>query len=240
MSKLQDLTGMKVGRLTVKCRASDRVQPNGSRKVMWWCECSCGNPEWKAIEAYALTHQLTLSCGCLNREAIFKATKKYNTYDLSGESGIGWTSNTNEEFYFDIEDYDKIKYYCWHMTTDGYIHTTINKKHLSLHRLVMDVDDKTVYIDHINHNKKDNRKKNLRCADTSKNQMNRRIMNRNTSGVAGVYWESKLNKWHAQIVYHKKTYNLGRYDLYEDAVKARKEAEKQYFGEFSYESSQAM
>ena len=33
--------------------------------------------------------------------------KKSNIYDLSGEYGVGWTSNTNEEFYFDLEDYDK-------------------------------------------------------------------------------------------------------------------------------------
>ena len=42
-----------------------------------------------------------------------KCNKKYNKYDLSGEYGIGWTSNTNQEFYFDLEDYDKIKDYCW-------------------------------------------------------------------------------------------------------------------------------
>ena len=40
--------------------------------------------------------------------------RKYNRYDLeSQEYGIGWTSNTNEEFWFDKEDYDKIKNYCW-------------------------------------------------------------------------------------------------------------------------------
>ena len=37
--------------------------------------------------------------------------KKYNTYDLSGEYGIGYTSK-GEEFYFDLDDYDKIKDYC--------------------------------------------------------------------------------------------------------------------------------
>lgn len=240
MSRLQDLTGLTVGRLTVKSRAPDRIQPSGKHKVMWWCKCSCGNPELKAIEAYSLTHKLTLSCGCLNREAVIMATKKYNTYDLSMEYGIGWTSNTNEEFYFDLENYESIKDYCWFANTAGYIYAIIDGKHIALHRLIMEVNDSTVYIDHINHNKKDNRKTNLRYADTSKNQMNKKTMNNNTSGVAGVYWEEKLNKWHAQIVYNKKTYNLGRYDNFEDAVKARKEAEEKYFGDFSYEKSQAM
>ena len=47
----------------------------------------------------------TKSCGCLAKEIRSKIHKKYNQYDLSGEYGIGWTSNTNEEFYFDLEDF---------------------------------------------------------------------------------------------------------------------------------------
>lgn len=240
MSKIQDLTGLVVGRLTVKSRAPDRIQPSGQHKVMWWCECSCGNPELKAIEAYALTHNLTLSCGCLNRENILRSIKKYNTYDLSGEYGIGWASNTNEEFYFDLEDYESIKDHCWYENTWGYIYTVIDGEHMALHRFIIKIDNKAIYIDHINHNKMDNRKVNLRYSDASKNQMNKIITNRNTSGVVGVYWEEKLKKWHAQIVCNKKTYNLGRYDNFDDAVKARKEAEEKYFGEYSYDNSQAM
>ena len=45
--------------------------------------------------------------------------KKSNIYDLSGEYGIGRASNTNQEFYFDLEDYDKIKDYCWSETVVG-------------------------------------------------------------------------------------------------------------------------
>lgn len=42
-----------------------------------------------------------------------KLAKQYNRYDLSGEFGKGWT-NKEEEFWFDLEDFDKIKNYCWH------------------------------------------------------------------------------------------------------------------------------
>ena len=41
-----------------------------------------------------------------------KKIKKYNTYDLSGEYGIGYTTK-GEKFLFDLEDYEKIKDYCW-------------------------------------------------------------------------------------------------------------------------------
>lgn len=40
-----------------------------------------------------------------------KKNKRYNRYDLTGEYGIGYT-NQGVEFYFDLEDYDKIKEYC--------------------------------------------------------------------------------------------------------------------------------
>ena len=47
----------------------------------------------------------------MHKESVTNALKKYNRYDLSGEYGIGWTTNTNHVFYFDLEDYEKIKDY---------------------------------------------------------------------------------------------------------------------------------
>ena len=44
--------------------------------------------------------------------------KKYNKYDLTGKFGIGYTSK-GEEFYFDLEDYDKIKNHLWYKDKDG-------------------------------------------------------------------------------------------------------------------------
>ena len=38
--------------------------------------------------------------------------RKENIYDLSGEFGIGYCTNTGSPFYFDLEDYNKIKNYC--------------------------------------------------------------------------------------------------------------------------------
>ena len=48
--------------------------------------------------------------------------RKTNRYDLSGDVGIGWTSNTNRQFYFDLNDYELIKDYSWHecVMPDGY------------------------------------------------------------------------------------------------------------------------
>ena len=58
------------------------------------------------------------------------------------------------------------------------------------------------------------------------------LLRNNKSGITGVYWDKSRNKWMAQIEFQKKHYNLGRYSNIDDAIKARKEAEKMLFGEF--------
>lgn len=108
----EDLTGKRFGRLTVLEQAEDYIKPNGEHEAMWLCQCDCGNQ--KIILGTSLRHGRTKSCGCFDKETSAiqgKLNKKYNTYDLSGEYGIGYTSK-GEEFYFDLEDYDKIKDYC--------------------------------------------------------------------------------------------------------------------------------
>jgi hypothetical protein len=55
----------------------------------------------------------------------------------------------------------------------------------------------------------------------------------NTSGVAGVTWDKKNNKWKAQIHINRKTKYLGLYNTKEEAIEARRQAEIEYFGEFS-------
>lgn len=160
--------------------------------------------------------------------------RKYNIYDLSNDYGIGYTSNTNNPFYFDLEDYDKIKDYCWHETEDGYVATRIgNKAHFMMHRLIVRCDN-SVDIDHIHHNGMDNRKNNIRICTRQQNNRNKRKTDKNTSGVVGVCWHKRNRKWQASIMVNKKNIYLGLYENINDAIKARKEAEIKYFGEFRY------
>lgn len=88
-------------------------------------------------------------------------------------------------------------------------------------------------VDHINKNKADNRKKNLRCCERSENDRNRSLYSCNTSGVAGVYFDKERKKWVASITYnHKKVY-LGRYAVKEEAILARLTKEVELYKEFS-------
>ena len=174
----------------------------------------------------------TTSCGCYKREKTVEVHKKYNKYDLSGDFGIGWTSNTNKEFYFDLEDYDKIKDYCWYEKDDGSIVCKLGDL-IFMHRLVMNVPD-NLQVDHKYHNRNDNRKSKLRIANNTQNTINRGMQLNNTSGCTGVSWNKQLGKWHSYISVYNKRINLGYFDNLEDAVYVRKRAEDEYFGEWKY------
>lgn len=231
MNKLKDLKGQRFGRLVVIERAENFILPSGQPQTAWLCQCDCGNI--LKTRSFSLTNGTTKSCGCLAKELRVARTKKYNTYDLSGEYGIGYTSK-GEEFYFDLEDYDKIKDYCWNKHKE-YITTRNVSGYILFHRLVMGISDENIAVDHINHNKSDNRKNNLRFVTDSQNSMNRCISSHNTSGITGV---NKCNgKWTARIGVNTKRIFLGNYDNFFEAVKARKEAEEKYYKEYSYDNS---
>lgn len=162
-----------------------------------------------------------------------------NKYDLSGEYGVGYTTK-NEEFYFDLEDYDLIKDYCWYKDAHGYISSKYDGKRILMHRLLMGTNDANIIIDHVNHIRIDNQKTNLRIVNKSQNAMNHRILRNNTSGVTGVSQRKSNKKWRARITVNNKQIYLGQFNSFEDAVSARKKAEDKYFGEYSYDNSMAL
>ena len=237
-----DLIGQRFGRLTVIKRVENHIYPSGKQKSKWLCKCDCGN-EVAIIGCNLVKENGTRSCGCYAQECSHQTkNKKYNTYDLSGEYGIGYTSK-NEEFYFDLEDYDLIKNYCWYISDEGYVKAYIPElsKIMPLHRVIIGLNDMSYDIDHKNGelSRFDNRKYNLRIATRSQNQMNKGKQKNNTSGIVGVGWHKATGKWAAYITVNKKQIHLGLFDKKEDAVKARKEAENKYFGEWSYDNSKS-
>ena len=83
-------------------------------------------------------------------------------------------------------------------------------------------------IDHINHNRADNRIINLRDVTAGENSRNMRKKPDNKSGVLGVYWNKSKNKWSAQIVVDGKQQYLGYFMCKKSAVICRKSAERAY------------
>lgn len=240
ISVKQDLSGMIFGRLRVIKQTEDYVKPNGKREAQWICRCECGN--YTKISGWRLKSGRTKSCKCLQRETIrqngintlnlIPNIKCPNRYDLdSRDYGIGYTSS-GLEFYFDKEDYDKIKNYTWHVNKNGYV---VCSEKLYLHILIMNPVNGE-FVDHIKHNKLDNRKSELRCIEPSKNAINRSIQSNNTSGITGVGFHKASQKWFAYIKMNgkqKRIYAISK----EEAINIRKDLENEYFGEFSYANS---
>lgn len=128
----------------------------------------------------------------------------------------------------DLEYVDSVKKYKW-CFTQGYAH---NDKLGRLHRFIMNPPDDMV-VDHINHNKLDNRCENLRICTQHENCLNKSIQCNNTSGVPGVSWSTREGRWKAQIRVDKKDKFLGYFKTKEEAVEARRQAEIEYFGEYA-------
>ena len=138
-------------------------------------------------------------------------------------------------FLVSAENYEEFVYgYRFCLDRDGYVKYSGRKDGLCnklLHRIIMGAPEDFV-VDHINRNPLDNRRDNLRIVTQQENCMNLTISKNNKSGVPGVCWDKDANKWVAKITYKYKRIHLGRFEKLEDARKARKDAEEEYFGEF--------
>jgi hypothetical protein len=143
----------------------------------------------------------------------------------------------------DAEDFEWLSQYkwfaSWQKSARNYYANTYTeeivsygRKIESMHRLIMKAK-KGEIVDHINGNGLDNRKENLRIVSKRENAINCKMNKANTSGVMGVTFDKNRNKWRAFVIIHKKIKNLGRFETFEEAVQARKDAEKLYYGEFA-------
>lgn len=120
----------------------------------------------------------------------------------------------------------------WHIIPNGYVQSGAYESKIRQHRFIMNCPSNKE-VDHINGKKNDNRKKNLRICTRQENKRNVGLRANNTSGETGVYKDKARDKWFATIKLEK-SINLGRFDTFEEAVKARKEAEIKYFREYRY------
>lgn len=232
----EDMTGWKMwehgiqdSRLTVlEQAAEDYIEPNGQHRARWICECSCAAHNKVVAVGKEIKSGNIKSCGCLKIDRLIERSKKENKRDLSGDYGILWTTNTNDEVYFDLDDADKILQYTWYKSACGYPETHIDGKRVTMHKFLG-----YYYPDHHNRNKLDNRKDNLVSCTVQENNRNMPLKSTNTSGFTGVYLNEKNNKWVAYINPGDGMKYLGSFVNKEDAVHVRLQAESKYFGDFS-------
>lgn len=142
----------------------------------------------------------------------------------------------------DNDDYERTKLYKWgtkYCKKSKKIQAVMSVNQskwansIYLHRLILNVNDSKILVDHLNMDVLDNRKVNLRLATRSTNAMNRNKQSNNTSGFKGVSWDKSRNKWESYINYNRKKIHLGRFDNKKEAANSYNNAAKLYHKEFA-------
>ena len=211
MGKAANLCNQKFGKLLVISRL-DMKSSNGG--ILWSCLCDCGNLT-KATTGH-LRWGNRASCGCL----LGTRSKKHGMYK-------------------------EPEYFTW----NGMIQRCTNEKSLayshygargikvcskwleSFENFYEDMGERPegMTLDRIDVDG-DYCKENCRWSDKSTQGFNKRIAPNNTSGRTGVYWHKMAEKWMASISVNGKSIHLGLHNSFEDAVKAREDAELEYYG----------
>lgn len=125
----------------------------------------------------------------------------------------------------DDQDYEWLSQWSWHPSC-GYAgrNNGYGIKKTLMHRLILNAPD-GVEVDHINRDRLDNQRANLRLASRSINQQNKGMQKNNTSGYKGVSWHKNCSRWVAYIQRDGKIQRLGTFKTIEEAARKRQEAE---------------
>lgn len=143
---------------------------------------------------------------------------------LNGKRGSGKFS------LIDDEEYNKVSRALWSVNGSGYATAFLDGVSISMHRLIMNAPA-GMQVDHINGDKLDNRKCNLRLCTKSQNQANLRKYKNNGIKYKGV--EKKIGGWQAKISQHRHPFYLGTYKTQEDAAHIYDAAARYIYKDFA-------
>lgn len=142
-------------------------------------------------------------------------------------SSFGKKTTTNR-----VKAGDEVGSFC---KSTGYINIKVDNEWYTLHQIAIllatGVYDKTVQVDHVDHDRGNNRLNNLRVVSRAENMRNQSLRNTNKTGVTGVsvkYTRKGTKRYTANIMYNYRSIFLGNYDTLEEAADARAEADKRY------------
>lgn len=142
-----------------------------------------------------------------------------------------------KEILLDDDVYEELKNFTWCVQKQGNKFYAMRKhnrtKTIIMHRSIMNVIDRNVYVDHIDGNGLNNQRNNLRLSTHSENLCNRPSVKNSKSIYKGVAWVSSHKKWRASIQANKVQKVLGYFNNEIEAAKAYDAVVKSYHGEFA-------
>jgi len=146
------------------------------------------------------------------------------------QSLFNYNDKTGELFWKEARYKDRQWLEAGHWHNRGYRQVRVREKEYLVHRIIW----LYVYgthpeeIDHINGDKADNRLENLRAGNKSLNQRNAKRRKDNKSGMSGVNWCNREQRWIVRIQYNKRRIMIGQYTDLEKAKAARLAAQEKF------------
>ena len=130
----------------------------------------------------------------------------------------------------DLADY--LGRFTWHVSAVGYAMSRAHRQPISMHRLILGLrpGDKRI-ADHINRERLDNRRENLRACDRAGNNRNSSGSRNRISKYKGVF--PNRARWMAQITFQRRCHHLGTFDTQEEAARVYNEAALRMHGDFA-------
>jgi hypothetical protein len=128
----------------------------------------------------------------------------------------------------DDEDFERLDRYRWCLSTGGYARRVIveggRRRSLLMHRELLGIENRphSVQGDHINRDRLDNRKVNLRIVTPAQNMQNQISRSGSTSRFRGV-WRANTGRWRAEVKLRGVRYKLGSFEHEIDAARAAEE-----------------
>jgi ribosomal protein S14 len=209
--------GERFGALTVVCRGDDYLFRN-HHFPRFICVCDCGNKS--LVRESSLRNGAIHNCQECGRKRAGELNSKPERVNYEEMNGhVVCTIANGVSFLIDETDYPLVSKYCWQYNRPRNYIFMSKRPQKPLSRFLLDCPV-GLEVDHINHNRLDNRRNNLRIATRAENQANVSLKSTNTSGYKGVSFCKQTKKWRASIGKGKLQITIGRYDTREDAAKA--------------------
>lgn len=196
------------------------------------CE-NCGNP----------FYHTSLNIKCCSRECRAERLHKikYTITPVPTDESALIPLTKGRYAIVDKDDFEELSRHIWYCGGDGYAarrETTYDEsgvrmtRIVKMHRIIINAPN-DVEVDHINRNRIDNRRSNLRLCTRSENATNRARQANSHGRFKGITFAKNANLWRARIHVHGKTIQLGYFQSDIDAARAYDRAAIQYFGEFA-------